>query len=368
MKHCFNQVCFLPDRTSFSAETLSGKRGDHQMKRTWYLLPAMCLAIALGSCDVVEDIDDAISNIGPDDPSLNQPQVQIEYKDAKSCSCTGSKRAWLVNLSNDRAQVEYLTSIQVDGKIVRSFKTDTELDAKKKRSLSCTIVTAKNAPVNQKCTQMNVFEIKSQRTLGNIKSERKLVVPDSRFWRHLVSVDAKPIGNLSKRVSNIKTDEPMFNCRNECGSGNGGYCLIVELKNYNYSSGLAWLIQAVESQNRTILEKSEMLDRFGLSADPCRRGNTFLSDGMLYNTGQSCQLIASALGETVEISVPGEVSGKLDRKEGFTVVEFETLRPKLTFSDQMLNEDVGGEIYEVSGNRRSLILTTTEGCIAARLK
>ncbi|WP_145832123.1 hypothetical protein [Bradyrhizobium huanghuaihaiense] len=160
-------------------------------------------------------------------------------------------------------------------------------------------------------------------------------------------------------------------CTAACEAGSP-YCFRKELSGIE-ASGLRQLHKYL-LKNPQAISAGDLMGMFSLKSDPCARGDTAISKGILSNAGDVCTLEGEipALNITGRIQIPSSLEGKYQLNGvGVALLEFEDRdrRPKLSFSDKYVNADWGGDIKSVFGSNNDIGFSVGEkSCLSFKLR
>jgi hypothetical protein len=178
-------------------------------------------------------------------------------------------------------------------------------------------------------------------------------------------------------------DNSVEGCRVSC-SVNSPFCFTLPLAGQD-TAGLVALRDRVNARP-TSIEAADLMAMFNLASDPCERGETSFSEGVITNKaggGSSCTLSSAvpALNVAIDLDIPLLLEGSYKNESNAFSATFDDVktRPVLRFRSlddtpdhvknaELLNSDWGGEIKHVFSEQNFVGFSVgADSCIRAPL-
>ncbi len=199
---------------------------------------------------------------------------------------------------------------------------------------------------------------------GSQSESSGLLEQRERSGRHYSPVTVEAgirLAHLQRVLIASKNDNSVEGCRTACRGTNHPFCYTQRVVGAQ-ADGLKKL-RALLREGPAKIEPSALLAMFGMSKDPCDRGETTIKNGVLTNTGEACFLtnVAPDLDLKIQIDVPLLLQGAFEKDLDSTVISFENeqTRARLHFKPideedlsqvknaKFLDDDWGGDIQHV---------------------
>lgn len=159
-----------------------------------------------------------------------------------------------------------------------------------------------------------------------------------------------------------------LNCRKECDQ-NSAYCLKAILDAAQLSLPTQKLLNAIYQAENGVIEKSQIMEFYDVSIDPCGRSDLTVDGKVLSNSGQQCYFGKSfELIDTVNlgIALPKAFEFAIEligTDSGSFVATQTSTSVVLKFDDKYLQADFGGPIESVRYDKGTFLVQTSNGCV-----
>jgi hypothetical protein len=157
-------------------------------------------------------------------------------------------------------------------------------------------------------------------------------------------------------------------CEAECDNNNP-YCKSFDVP--PKESAALRKLQDVLSGKPQIVRADNLKTMFSITNDPCNRGDTVFSGGLVTNAGDACELTTHTSVTDVSIEVPELLQGDLSVDANGIWASFNgaETRGRLVLSDPDLNEEWGGDIKAVYATRNHVGFSVgSKSCIRVSLQ
>lgn len=207
------------------------------------------------------------------------------------------------------------------------------------------------------CPESESYNENKHRYAGSIKLENILLASNSEIL---------PKGLVSSNQELISTSYSSKNCDVECKK-NTSFCMLITKSNKGALTYDIKKLHDLFSENHDVLIKTDLMNAFDVSDDPCQRGDTYTSNGYLQNSGVSCVFAikadVSGLTENISFQMPDEIRGNFNRTpELLFSFSHKSEAPYIKF-DSYLNEDFGGYVATMLLSSSRMLIGTEKGCI-----
>lgn len=162
------------------------------------------------------------------------------------------------------------------------------------------------------------------------------------------------------------TPEPT--CLAECNK-EGPFCLRGKIQDAGVIQGFKRSKTKLFEAGSWRYKKTELMNDYKVSDDPCERSDIFRNGNELLNIGKECELsLPMAGGESkrsVTVSVPRFVSANESNAPDGRFIKFPADKegPRILFSDLNYQEDFGGSMRSLSIIENAAIAQTEKGCL-----
>lgn len=315
--------------------------------------------------------DDTIPRPNPEPPTLWTVVPGVDTPGA--CACRTARQWFLVNKAKT-TRTAVFTEIRniVNGETFRDTRSLLDVPPLGGRKLlGC-------SPENTATTQCAVdflWEIDGivyhGRTVAALVADRR--ERDNEVARR------QPIAALENAQLNaLSHGERPVNVGNACVakcSGNDSDCLRIDAREQkgNPAASMIALIHDAGADGR--VDVAKMLAAVGESKNVCERSDFVIDNGSFSNTGIACNWRGGAPGNTVTLTIPEHLAGRVSSSGGKLSMTFSRplgYGPKITFEDNDLNADFGGHVSRADEVTLStppsqyVVLTGPKNCVALR--
>lgn len=163
------------------------------------------------------------------------------------------------------------------------------------------------------------------------------------------------------------------NCRAVCRDFASGDCLLPPLE-HSASELLAQLgkLRELALTNKSgSLKQVAIMKIFGLTDDPCHRGDTQIVGGKIKNVGQSSCALKAALPlpnttkNGITLLIPALAVGDISFEASMVSIDFSDVNaaPFLRLEDDDLQRDWGGVVHSITASPGAVLVGTDNGCI-----
>lgn len=169
----------------------------------------------------------------------------------------------------------------------------------------------------------------------------------------------------AQTVAKSASIPPYIDCIDHCGKGDE-FCLSASVPS-PYDRMLNRFVEGLIDAKPSSITKRSLTKTFGLTSDPCNRGDTDLRGGRVRNTGDECIVAAEAKQGDLRAALvmPKVLEGSWSLKNDLIAVEFtnQTFAPFLRFNDPPTEDDFGGYVRRALLSRTSVIMETANACV-----
>jgi hypothetical protein len=195
---------------------------------------------------------------------------------------------------------------------------------------------------------------------GNRQYLNYTPIPTTRYGELLASIAAN---------EEPPKDNSFATCQSLCASPSR-FCLRLAVGSAA-KEGLRRL-QRSAAGNPSVIKAADLQTMFGVTDDPCNRGDTTIERANLLNSGNSmCNLRTQIPGSEVTIQIPEILRGDWISNSVLVQLIFDDqrTRPRLSFSNDMLEHAWGGEVVIVASEGNYLYFSVGRTkCIRANLQ